>query len=112
MIALTPTRAVLGLAATTLVSLAAIAPAPASASCSKPIDPIGCVEGPVCAVGSKLGLQCVDSAAATPTESRVCISPLGLTPCLETIICGAPSKVARAAGLDEYGIDPTVNCLT
>ena len=60
MIALTKKRAILGLAATTLVSMAAITPAPASASCHKPVDPIGCVEGPVCAVGYKLGFQCVD----------------------------------------------------
>ena len=113
MITLTPARAVLGLAATTLVSLAAIAPAPASASCTKPINPIDCVEEPICKVGYELGFQCVDSVSATSTADRACIRPAGyLTPCLETVICGAPSAVARAAGLDEYGIDPTLNCIT
>ena len=50
--------------------------------------------------------------ADTTATSRVCIQPVGnLTPCLETVICGAPSAVARAAGLDEYGIDPQLNCV-
>jgi hypothetical protein len=52
------------------------------------------------------------ASADTTTDTRVCIRPLGyVTPCLETVICGAPSTIARAAGLDEYGIDPTVNCV-
>ncbi len=46
-------------AATTAVA-ALVPAAPAAASCSKPIDPIGCIEGPICTVGNKLGFQCVD----------------------------------------------------
>jgi hypothetical protein len=112
-IRVTRIRAMFAIAASSLVSLAAFAPAPASASCTKPINPIDCVEEPICKVGYELGFQCVDSVSATSTtERRVCIRPLGyVTPCLETVVCGAPSTIARAAGLDEYGIDPTVNCV-
>ena len=52
------------------------------------------------------------SAADTQAASAdVCISPLGLTPCLESVICGLPHKVAVALGLDEYGIDLQMNCV-
>ena len=60
MISITRKRAVLGITAAALTSMAAFAPAPASASCTKPVDPIDCVEQPICAVGYKLGFQCVD----------------------------------------------------
>ena len=44
-----------------VTAAAAIVPAaPAAASCSKPINGIDCIEGPLCLAGSKLGLQCVD----------------------------------------------------
>ena len=46
-----------------LTTAAAVLPAaPATASCTKPVDDdlIRCAEAPVCLVGSKLGLQCVD----------------------------------------------------
>ena len=46
-----------------LTALAATVPAaPASASCTKPIDyeTLRCAEAPLCAVGNKLGFQCVD----------------------------------------------------
>ena len=60
MINISRKRAVLGIAAAALTSMAAFTPTQASASCSKPIDPIDCVERPICEVGYKLGFQCVD----------------------------------------------------
>jgi hypothetical protein len=59
---ITRTRALLGITGAMLVSAAAALPAPASATCTKPIDDdtIRCVEAPICAVGYKLGFQCVD----------------------------------------------------
>ena len=46
-----------------VTAAAALVPAaPASASCHKPIDneTLRCIEAPICAVGDKLGLTCVD----------------------------------------------------
>jgi hypothetical protein len=59
-------------------------------------------------------LSCVPNVGQgrTSTAARSCSRPLGLTDeCLENTICGLPSRVARAAGLDQHGIDPTVDCV-
>jgi hypothetical protein len=102
-------RAVLGIAVAALGSIAAVAPSQASASCSKPINPISCVEGPICTVGNKLGFQCVDSTAATATADRSCTRPLGTSQCLESVICGAAYKVVAAG--EPYTDPRIVNCV-
>ena len=51
------------------------------------------------------------SATADTDTSRSCTRPIGTSQCLENVVCGAPSTIARAVGADEYGIDPTVNCV-
>jgi hypothetical protein len=56
---ITRKRAVLGIAAM-LASFAAVAPVSADASCHEVITDGGCVEQAACAVGDRLGFQCVD----------------------------------------------------
>ena len=55
-------RAAFGTLAALTAAAAIVPAAPAAASCSQPLKQpdIGCIEGPICNVGSKLGLQCVD----------------------------------------------------
>ena len=53
------------------------------------------------------------SADTATASARSCSQPLVLTDqCLENTICGLPGRVTDAAGLDAYGLDPTVNCVT
>lgn len=101
-------RALLTLTAVAVLAPAASAQAQADDACPDCIDPVQAVRQAACAVGERMGWHCIEAT----TASRSCSRPLGLTDqCLESIICGAPSKVARAAGLDEYGIDPQMNCV-
>ena len=50
------------------------------------------------------------SASAETTDGRSCTRPLGTSQCLENVICGAAARALEPAA--EYGIDPTVNCVT
>lgn len=100
-------RALLTLAAVAVLAPATTAQAQTDDACPDCIDPVQVVRQAACYVGDQMGWHCIETRSA-----RSCSRPLGLTDeCLETIICGAPSKVAHAAGLDEYGIDPRVNCV-
>lgn len=103
-------RALLTLAAIAVLAPAASAQAQTGDACPDCIDPVQAARQAACYVGEQMGWHCIETTRTA--TSRSCSRPLGLTDqCLETIICGTPSKVARAAGLDEYGIDPTVNCV-
>ncbi len=101
-------RALITLAAVAVLAPAASAQAQTGDECPDCIDPVHAARQAACAVGERMGWQCIEAT----TASRSCSRPLGLTDeCLENIVCGTPSKVARAAGLDEYGIDPQMNCV-
>jgi hypothetical protein len=67
----------------------------ASASCGNTV--VDCVDNLVCLAGSKAGLQCVDSAAATQRASaRSCTTViiLGQKTCFESIPCDLRDAVA------------------
>ena len=103
-------RALLALTVAAVLAPAASAQAQTGDECPDCIDPVQAVRQAACYVGDRMGWHCIETTRTA--TSRSCSRPLGLTDrCLETIICGTPSAVAHAAGLDEYGIDPTMNCV-
>ena len=49
-------------------------------------------------------------SAQADTDTRSCTRPIGTSQCLENVICGAAARALEPA--EQFGIDPTVNCVT